>query len=270
MKKTLTIAGSDSCGGAGIQADLKTFGALGVYGMSVITAVTAQNTRAVTAVAELSPEIVRQQLAAVFDDIEVDAVKIGMLANAEIIRTVGEGLATYAAKNIVLDPVMVSKSGYHLLRPEAVAALRELLPQADLVTPNLPEAELLTGLTLTADTGEAEIWAAAEKIRAWGAKNVLIKGGHRAGDASDWLLTAAGERVTLPGRRIATVNTHGTGCTLSSAIAAYLARGYALTAAVSAAKVYIEYAIDHAINLGQGVGPVGHYAALYAQAGFSE
>jgi hydroxymethylpyrimidine/phosphomethylpyrimidine kinase len=264
MKKVLTIAGSDSCGGAGIQADLKTFGALGVYGMSVITAVTAQNTLRVLDVAEITPEMVGKQITAVFEDITVDALKIGMVSNAGIIYAIKEKLLAYQAKPIVLDPVMISKSGYHLLQPDAVQALRELIPIADLTTPNIPEAELLSGVAIDS---EKTVEQAAFAIQSLGAKNVLIKGGHRSGNASDWLLTETQELITLPGERIHTVNTHGTGCTLSAAIAAYLAQGRSMRESVAAAKSYIAYAIAHSFAIGHGVGPVGHYAALYRQAG---
>lgn len=265
MKKVLTIAGSDSCGGAGIQADIKTMDAMGVYGMSVICAVTAQNTQGVTAVQEIAPEIVRAQLKAIFDDIRVDAVKIGMVSSSEIIRVIREELCHYQAKNIVLDPVMVSKSGYYLLKEDAVAELKSLLAIADIVTPNIPEAEVLTGLKITTMEGMQE---AALRITGYGAANVLVKGGHRVEDADDLLLTAKQFRV-FPGAKIPTANTHGTGCTLSSAIASLLARGNSVEESVGLAKDYLTEAIKNSFQLGQGVGPVGHLVQLYQKAGIS-
>lgn len=264
MKKVLTIAGSDSGGGAGIQADLKTMCALGVFGMSVITAVTAQNTRSVLAVQEISVELVQKQIEAVFTDIGADAVKIGMVSSVPIIRAIREGLLLYKVKNIVADPVMVSKSGFHLLREDAVEAVKELVAIADIVTPNIPEAELLCGFPV----GDgAEMRAAAEKIAAMGAKNVLIKGGHRVGEnAADLLLTPGGF-IELPARRIDTKNTHGTGCTLSSAIACGLARGQSVEEAVRVAKEYITRAIGDSLPIGSGAGPVGHLTELYRRAG---
>jgi hydroxymethylpyrimidine/phosphomethylpyrimidine kinase len=263
MKNVLTIAGSDSCGGAGIQADLKTMSALGVYGMSVITAVTAQNTRGVQAVQEISLELIEAQIRSIFEDIEVDAVKIGMVSNPEIIRLIKNLLMEYGARNIVLDPVMVSKSGYYLLKEEAQDALKELISSAYLVTPNIPEAEVLTGMKIE---DEEDMKAAALKIMGLGAENVLVKGGHRCNDASDILL-AGDEFHILEGKRILTNNTHGTGCTLSSAIASHLAKGYALSDAVSLSKDYITKAIGNSFSIGSGVGPVGHFVDLYQKAG---
>lgn len=264
MKNVLTIAGSDPSGGAGIQADLKTMCAMGVYGMTVITAVTVQNTQAVYDVQEITPSIVEGQMRAIYDDIPVDAVKIGMVSNSEIIRTIRRVLLEYNARNIVLDPVMVSKSGYRLLRPEAVAAVKELVSIAHIVTPNLPEAELLCGFSIST---EADMRRAAQTIAAMGAKNVLVKGGHRVGDdAGDLLLTPNGFRL-LPAKRIDTANTHGTGCTLSSAIASGLAKGKSMEEAVQTAKEYITQAIADSFRLGKGVGPVGHLTALYRKAG---
>ena len=264
MKNALTIAGSDSSGGAGIQADLKTFSAHGVFGLSVITAVTAQNTRGVFGIADIPPEIIKKQLAAVFEDILVAAVKIGMLSQSETIKIVAAGLREYRAANIVLDPVMVSKSGCHLLAPQAVEALiKELLPLADIVTPNIPEAEVMTGLSITT---LYEMEKAARAIFQMGAKNVLLKGGHLANEATDLLFD--GQSVQLfPAVRIATKNTHGTGCTLSSAIAANLAKGFAVAECVARAKEYITTAIEHSLELGGGAGPVHHFYALYQKAG---
>ena len=263
MKNVLTIAGSDSSGGAGIQADLKTMCALGVYGMSVITAVTAQNTRSVRDVQEIDTGMVAAQIDAVFEDIPVDALKVGMVSSAQIIRTIRDKLLEYGAKNIVVDPVMVSKSGYHLLREEAVAAVAELVAIADIVTPNIPEAELLVGEAIR---GREDMRRAAEKILEMGAGSVLIKGGHMDGDASDLLVTGEGERW-LDAKRIDTRNTHGTGCTLSSAVACGLARGYDIPRAVDLAKAYITQAITDALPVGKGVGPVGHLIQLYRDAG---
>ncbi|MHC1721512.1 MAG: bifunctional hydroxymethylpyrimidine kinase/phosphomethylpyrimidine kinase [Clostridiaceae bacterium] len=263
MKKVLTIAGSDSCGGAGIQADLKAMSALGVYGMSVITAVTAQNTMGVQDVQEISLDIIEAQLRSVFDDIEVDAVKIGMVSNPEIIMLIKRLLLEYEAKNIVLDPVMVSKSGYFLLKEEAQEAIKELISIACLVTPNIPEAEVLTGMGI--DTEDA-MKTAALKIQSLGAGNVLIKGGHRCNDASDILLSGS-DFYVLEGKRINTTNTHGTGCTLSSAIASYMAKGYSLKDAVGLSKDYITKAIENSFSIGNGVGPVGHFVDLYEKAG---
>ena len=221
MKNLLTIAGSDSSGGAGIQADLKTFAAHGTFGMSVITAVTAQNTCGVTAVQNIDCDIVEAQIAAVFDDIRVDAVKIGMVSQPEIIRTIAACLRRYQPRIIVVDPVMISKSGYPLLAPEACETLiKELLPLATLVTPNLPEAEAITGMQVTE---KAQMRAVAEKIIALGTKAVLVKGGHLSDTADDLLFTGSTE-TWFPGKRIATKNTHGTGCTLSSSLAANLAK----------------------------------------------
>jgi len=263
LRKVLTIAGSDCSGGAGIQADLKTMCAMGVYGMSVITAVTVQNTRAVYDVQEISPEIVGKQIDAIFEDIPVDAVKIGMVSNANIIRMIRDKLVQNSAKHIVVDPVMVSKSGYHLLRPEAVAAMSELIAIADIVTPNIPEAELLTGSVISSREDMAR---AAREIGGMGAKAVLVKGGHRTDDASDVLWTSRNTELYM-GERIDTQNTHGTGCTLSAAIASQLALGRSTEAAVAAAKQYISQAIKDAFPVGGGVGPVGHLVQLYRQAG---
>jgi hydroxymethylpyrimidine/phosphomethylpyrimidine kinase len=266
MKNVLTIAGSDSSGGAGIQADLKTMCALGVYGMSAITAVTAQNTQGVYGIQEIDTAIVDGQIRAVFEDIRVDAVKVGMVSSAEIIGTIREGLLSLGAKNIVIDPVMVSKSGSPLLRKDAVLAVHELIAIADVVTPNVPEAEILAGLSIK--TGE-DMRRAAEIIAEKGAKNVLVKGGHRLeieGEAEDLLLTG-GKFVFLRAGRINTKNTHGTGCTLSAAIACRLALGDTVEVAVRAAKDYITQAIIDSYEVGKGTGPVGHLAALYRRAG---
>ena len=264
MKNLLTIAGSDSSGGAGIQADLKTFAAHGTFGMSVITAVTAQNTCGVTKVQNIDCDVVKAQIEAVFDDIRVDAVKIGMVSQPEIIETIASCLRHYQPKIIVVDPVMISKSGYPLLAPEACATLiKELLPLATLLTPNLPEAEAITGLQVTK---KEEMRPVAEKIIALGAKAVLVKGGHLNDTADDLLFDGANE-VWFPGRRIATKNTHGTGCTLSSSLAANLAKGLNLREAVQASKDYVTTAIEHGIALGSGCGPTHHFVDLYRKAG---
>ncbi len=274
--RLLTIAGSDSGGGAGIQADLKTFAAHGAYGMSVVTAITAQNTREVTAVEELSPELVAAQIDAVLGDIGVDAVKIGMLSSAAIVRAVAGCLSRWRPPHVVLDPVMVAKSGDPLLRDDAVEALeKELLPLATLVTPNLPEAERLTGVPVnsTAQNSTAQrrqtpadrgVLEAARSLAEAGPA-VLIKGGHGRGEeVLDLLLDAAGvRRFVHP--RLATTSTHGTGCTLSSAIAARLAAGEDLRTAVGGAVDYLHGAIAAAFPLGSGHGPVHHFYRLWAR-----
>jgi hydroxymethylpyrimidine/phosphomethylpyrimidine kinase len=265
MKKVLTIAGSDSCGGAGIQADLKTMSALGVYGMSVITAITAQNTVGVQDVMEMTPKIIEAQIRSIFDDINVDAVKIGMVSNIEAIAVIKKLLTDYKAKNIVVDPVMVSKSGYFLLKPEAEEAIKELISIADVVTPNIPEAEVLTGMKIE---NAEEMKKATVKIKEMGAKNILIKGGHRCNDANDILLYGD-NFITLEGHRIDTKNTHGTGCTLSSAIASHLAKGHSIKEALMLSKEYITKAIENSFSIGEGVGPVGHFVEVYKRAGVS-
>ena len=262
MKKVLTIAGSDSCGGAGIQADIKTFSALGTYGMSVITAVTAQNTLGVTNVRELDQEIIRDQIDAIFIDINVDAVKIGMVSSSEIINTIGDALLKYKPENIVIDPVMVSKSGCHLLKPEARDALiKVLLPLASVTTPNLFEAEVITGRKIKS---LPDMEKAAVDIKQMGARSVVVKGGHLEGDAVDVFYD--GERFHYPkNERIPTRHTHGTGCTFSSAIAAFLAKGFAVEEAVARAKEYITGAIAASFPLGGGVGPTHHFYLYYKE-----
>ena len=260
----LTIAGSDSGGGAGIQADLKTFSALGVYGASVITALTAQNTRSVTMIEPASSSMIAAQIAAVFDDLDVRAVKLGMLGDAAAIAAVTQGLAGCGLP-IVLDPVMVAKSGDRLLPPTALEALRDqLLPLATLLTPNLPEAADLLGCAQA--TTEAEIARQGHALRAMGPQAVLMKGGHGTGEACiDLLITATGvTRLTAP--RHATGNTHGTGCTLSAAIAAGLARGLALSEAVVRAHAYLQGAIAAAdgLGVGHGHGPVHHFYKVWS------
>ncbi|OMQ42795.1 bifunctional hydroxymethylpyrimidine kinase/phosphomethylpyrimidine kinase [Ensifer sp. 1H6] len=255
----VTIAGSDSGGGAGIQADLKTFSALGAYGASVITAITAQNTRGVTAVEDISPAIVEAQIDAVFSDLAVGAVKIGMVSRGETIAIIADGLRRYG-KMAVLDPVMVATSGDALLRPDAIAALSDqLLPLALIATPNLPEAALLTGRAIATD--EAEMGRQAESILKAGARSVLIKGGHGHGPEATDIFFDGGDPVRLTASRIETTNDHGTGCTLSAAIAAGLAGGMSLADAVIAAKDYLQGAIVAAgdLKVGQGRGPVHHF-----------
>lgn len=267
MKHLLTIAGSDSSGGAGIQADLKTFAAHGTFGMSVITAVTAQNTCGVTLVQNIDCDVVEAQIAAVFDDIRVDAVKIGMVSQPEIIRTIAKCLRKYKPAVIVVDPVMISKSGYPLLAPEACETLvKELLPLATLVTPNLPEAEAISGMKVAV---KEEMRPVAEKIIALGAKAVLVKGGHLE-DMADDLLFDGKDETWFTGKRIQTKNTHGTGCTLSSSLAANLAKGMELAEAVAASKAYVTEAIAHGLELGSGCGPTHHFVDLYRKAGMLE
>lgn len=259
--RTLTIAGSDSGGGAGIQADLKTFSAIGCYGMSVVTALTAQNTQGVTGIHPVPPEFVEKQMEAVFTDIGTDAVKIGMLFSVELIEVVARNLKRFKPSNIVLDPVMVAQSGDRLVQDEAIGAIKSLLlPLADVITPNIPEAEVMIGRELK--TIE-QIRGAAKDLAGQGCQSVLIKGGHSEGDESiDLYYMAKADRfIELSGKRIKTKNTHGTGCTLSSAITAYLAKGTELPEAVKCAKKYIEGAIKAgaAYTLGKGSGPVHHF-----------
>ena len=268
MKKyfrALTIAGSDSGGGAGIQADLKTFSALGCFGMSAITALTAQNTRVVTGIYPAPPEFIGQQIDAVMEDIGVDAVKIGMLHSPGVIETVAQKLSDWKCPNIVVDPVMVSKSGDNLLREDAVQALKTaLLPLATLITPNLPEASVLLGQPVEHKEDMAD---AALALAKFGSANVLVKGGHlTSGDSCDLLYqTESNSMIELFGKRINTPNSHGTGCTLSSAIAANLAKGVALETAVKNAKDYISGALlaGAAYQTGKGHGPVHHFYDLW-------
>ena len=259
--RVLTIAGSDSGGGAGIQADLKTFAAIGCYGMSAITALTAQNTQGVFGIHPVPPHFAGEQLDAVFSDIGTDAVKIGMLFSAELIQTVADRLVTHNAGNIVLDPVMVAQSGDKLLQDDAIEAIKKyLMPLADIITPNLPEAEVLLGKPLS-DPGMLE--NAAKELSRFGSRSVLIKGGHGTTQSSTDILYHADEDrcLELTSKRFSTVNNHGTGCTLSSAIAAYLAKGNSIEQGVKAAKAYISNAIRTGAEykLGQGHGPVHHF-----------
>ena len=259
MKTTLTIAGSDSSGGAGIQADIKTMTMNGVYAMSAITAMTAQNTTGVRAIQESTPEFLKQQLDAVFEDIFPDAVKIGMVSSGALIRVIADRLKHYGARNVVVDPVMVASAGSSLIRQEAVGVLMgELLPLAALVTPNIPEAQVLSGLTIR---DREDMMAAAKHIADTCRCAVLLKGGHSINDAND-LLYANGELCWFEGKRIHTPNTHGTGCTLSAAIAANLAKGFSLTQSVRRAKDYISGALSAMLDLGQGSGPMQHNFGL--------
>lgn len=256
IRKAMTIAGSDSGAGAGIQADLKTFAALGVYGTTAITAITAQNTVGVSAVLALNPKFVGAQIDAIVGDIGADALKTGMLANAAIIDIVVEKIREHDLKNLVVDPVMVATSGDLLIKKNAVAALRnKLLPLADVVTPNIPEAVELSGMKIV--TG-ADMEIAAQKILQMGARSVLIKGGHLKGPALDLFFDGKSFR-SLRAPRIRTKNTHGTGCTLSAAIAAYLARGHTLAEAATKAKKYITSALRQSFRVGRGHSPVHHF-----------
>ena len=255
--RALSIAGSDSGGGAGIQADLKTFSALGVFGMTAITAITVQNTQGVSDHVALPPAFVVEQIRAVTSDIGVDAAKTGMLATAEIVVAVADALVDTRIPNLVIDPVFVSKHGHTLLEQDAVAALRDrLLPLATLVTPNLPEASGLAGFDVTTRDLMPD---AAEAIRAMGPRAVLVKGGHLSGGADADDLFFDGQRMEwIPAERIETPNTHGTGCTLSSAVAAHLARGADLLEAVRLGKAFVTEAIRTALPIGHGIGPVNH------------
>lgn len=255
MKTCLTIAGSDSSGGAGIQADLKTMTVNGVYAMSVITALTAQNTQGVTGILDVSPEFITEQMDAVFTDIYPDAIKIGMVSSPEIVEAIAASLEKYKAKNIVLDPVMVATSGAKLLKEEAMDSLiNRLIPLADVITPNIPEGEILAGMEIT---NEDQMIKAAEKIGKKYDCAVLLKGGHRVNDAND-LLYRDGEFKWFRSERIDNPNTHGTGCTLSSAIGANLAKGYDIDQAIEMAKDYLTGALRAGLDLGKGSGPLMH------------
>ncbi|MCX7655175.1 MAG: bifunctional hydroxymethylpyrimidine kinase/phosphomethylpyrimidine kinase [Treponemataceae bacterium] len=260
MQQLLTIAGSDSSGGAGIQADLKTFAALGCYGMSVICAVTAQNTESVCAVHPVPVDVIKAQIAAIFQDLRVDGVKIGMMGNAAAIRMVACQLVQYRPPRVVLDPVMVSKSGYSLLEKDAQEVLiKDLFPLVDLVTPNIYEAEVISGKTIN---NPEDMKRAADAILSLGASAVLIKGGHLDGPCNDVLMTPHVVRV-FSSPRIETPHTHGTGCSLSSAIAALWARGFSLEDAVMNAKYWLSKAIKEGLPIGKGHGPVHHFHAVY-------
>lgn len=255
MKTVLSIAGSDSSGGAGIQADIKTLTMNGVYAMTAVTSLTAQNTTGVFGIFDASPEFLRQEIHAVFEDIYPDAVKIGMVSSPELIKVIADSLKYYKAKNIVADPVMVSTSGKALISEEGITALREkLLPIADIITPNIPESEILADMTIK--TKENMEKAAAKMSREFDTA-VLLKGGHLTGDADD-LLFSEGKITWLRGKRIDNENTHGTGCTLSSAIAANLAKGYDIEDALIKAKEYVTDALSAGLDLGKGKGPMNH------------
>ena len=255
MKTALSIAGSDSCGGAGIQADIKTMTMNGVYAMSAVTALTAQNTTGVRAIQESSPDFLKDQIDAVFEDIFPDAVKIGMVSSAELVRVIADRLRHFKAVNIVVDPVMVATSGTSLMKTEAVrTVIEELFPIATVVTPNIPEAEVLSGMSVS---GRDDMIKSAETISKNSNCAVLLKGGHSVNDASD-LLYANGTFQWFEGQRIDNSNTHGTGCTLSSAIAANLAKGFGLEESVQRAKDYISGALAARLDLGRGSGPMQH------------
>lgn len=260
LKKALTIAGSDCSGGAGIQADLKTFSAHGVFGMSVIVSVVAENTSRVIGIEDVSPDMIRQQIDAVFEDIQPDAVKVGMLSQPPCMEAVAEKLRQYRPKHVVIDPVMYAKNGCPLMDPGSVDRLiQTVLPLATLLTPNIPEAEKIAGCSIRS---VAEMEDAARRIQAMGPKGVLVKGGHAQGDAVDVLFD--GEHFHhYTAERIPTKNTHGTGCTYSSAIAANLALGLDMPAAVERAKAYVTMAIRHALAIGKGHGPTNHFYDVY-------
>lgn len=260
MNTALTIAGSDSCGGAGIQADIKTMTANGVYAMSAITALTAQNTTGVTGIMEVTPEFLAQQLDCIFTDITPDATKIGMVSSADLIDVIAAKIEQYNAKNIVVDPVMVATSGAKLISDEAIGTLKtKLLPLATVITPNIPESEVLSGMKIDC---KEDMVAAAKLISEAYKCNVLLKGGHSLNDANDLLYLTSGEATWFHGKRINNPNTHGTGCTLSSAIASNLAKGYDLSTSVSYAKNYISGALAANLDLGKGSGPMNHAFAI--------
>ncbi|WP_165157363.1 bifunctional hydroxymethylpyrimidine kinase/phosphomethylpyrimidine kinase [Parabacteroides sp. ZJ-118] len=256
----LTIAGSDSGGGAGIQADIKTFSSLGVFGASAITAVTAQNTQGVRGIQAISPDILRGQIEAVLADFTVDALKIGMLHNKDAVKVVSESLPSFRRTPIILDPVMISTSGSKLLEDDAIRVIiDELFPKATLLTPNIPETEYLSGIKIK---NEADLLLAARELREKGCNAILVKGGHIPGaETVDRLFIGEAAPVCLVSPTVETSNTHGTGCTLSSAIAAYMALGHPLTGAVRLAKEYINNALIHGANvcMGKGSGPVNHF-----------
>ena len=255
MKTALTIAGSDCSGGAGIQADLKTMTMNGVYAMSAITALTAQNTTGVRAIQESSPEFLKEQLDAIFEDIYPDAIKIGMVSSSELIHVIAERLRYYEAKNIVIDPVMVATSGSSLMKNSALESLiQELFPLATLITPNIIEAEVLSQMIIQT---KEDMIQAAKYIGDHYHCAILLKGGHRVLDAND-LLYANGDLTWFEGKRIDNPNTHGTGCTLSSAIASFLAKGYSLVESVQKSKDYISAALSARLDLGKGSGPMNH------------
>ncbi len=260
MKKVLSIAGSDCSGGAGIQADLKTFSAHGVFGMSVIVSVVAENTDRVIGIQDVSPDMIGKQMDAVFEDIEVDAVKVGMLSTPDCMNEVAAKLKYYHPANIVIDPVMYAKNGCPLMEPAAIKTLiGTVIPLADVLTPNIPEAEVLSGMEVKT---EKDMLLAAEMISKSYHCAVLLKGGHQLNDAND-LLYRDGSYKWFFGRRIDNPNTHGTGCTFSSAVASQLAKGVNLREAVQKAKDYVTMAIAHSLDIGKGCGPTHHFWRLY-------
>ncbi len=260
MKKVLSIAGSDCSGGAGIQADLKTFSAHGVFGMSVIVSVVAENTSRVIGIQDVTPDMIQKQIDAVFEDIEVDAVKIGMLSTSSCMEAVAEKLRQYEPKNIVVDPVMYAKNGCPLMNPDAVDTLiKVIIPRSDVLTPNIPEAEKISRIEIR-NAGDME--TAAKRIYEMGCKNIIIKGGHATGSATD-VLYDGGRFYHYETRRINTKNTHGTGCTFSSAIASNLALGLSVPEATQSAKRYVTTAIEHSLAIGKGNGPTHHFYDLY-------
>lgn len=260
MKKVLTIAGLDCSGGAGIQADLKTFSAHGVFGMSVITSVVAENTFRVIEFQDVRPDMIAKQIDAVFEDIPPGAVKIGMLGCTETMLAVAEKLREWKPRNVVIDPVMYAKNGCALMDPDSIDTLiAHIVPLADMLTPNIPEAEKITGISIQS---HEDMEQAGRVIHAMGCRNVLVKGGHSTGDATDILFDGSEfDRFTAP--RVNTKNTHGTGCTYSSAIASNLALGLPVQKAVERAKTYVTTAITHALNIGKGNGPTHHFYDLY-------
>ena len=261
MNTALTIAGSDSSGGAGIQADIKTMTMNGVYAMSAITALTAQNTTGVTGIVEVSPEFLAQELDAIFEDIFPDAVKIGMVSSSELIEVIAERLINYKATSIVVDPVMVATSGSRLIEDAAINTLKtKLLPLATVITPNIPEAEILTGMSIK---NEQDMEEAAKVLYEQFGCSALVKGGHSINDANDVLYVADTKEIKwFEGRRINNPNTHGTGCTLSSAIASNLAKGCSLVEAIENAKAYLSGALEAMLDLGKGSGPLAHNFAI--------
>ncbi|BAL00292.1 phosphomethylpyrimidine kinase [Oscillibacter valericigenes Sjm18-20] len=260
MKKVLSIAGSDCSGGAGIQADLKTFSAHGVFGMSVIVSVVAENTSRVIDIQDITPDMIKKQIDAVFEDIEVDAVKIGMLSTPPCMNAVAEKLRQYQPKNIVIDPVMYAKNGCPLMEPTAVDTLiKTIIPHADVLTPNIPEAEKIADMRIST---VADMETAAKEIVAMGCKAIVVKGGHATGNALDVLFD--GEKFYhFETKRIDTKNTHGTGCTFSSAITSQLAKGLSILEAVQKSKEYVTIAIEHSLAIGHGNGPTNHFYDLY-------
>ncbi|MEG0829702.1 MAG: bifunctional hydroxymethylpyrimidine kinase/phosphomethylpyrimidine kinase [Anaerovoracaceae bacterium] len=260
MKNVLSIAGSDCSGGAGIQADLKTFSAHGVFGMSVIVSVVAENTSRVIGIQDVSPDMIEKQIDAVFEDIEVDAVKIGMMSTSMCMKAVEKKLNEYMPHNVVIDPVMYAKNGCALMNPDSIVTLIEkIIPLADVLTPNIPEAEKIAGIKIESI---GDMKKAATLIYAMGCKNVLVKGGHAVGDAVDILYDGKGF-YQFKAERINTKNTHGTGCTFSSAIASNLANGLPIQKAVEMAKIYVTTGIRHSLSIGKGNGPTNHFYDLY-------